>query len=447
MYIRRIVNTLFLFALLPLTVGAQNLGTERKDFILHFRFDRSLVDSGYRNNSHTLRALHELLSDSLTAAGIDTISIRAYSSPDGDGTYNHNLARRRSRAMKGYLVWKYPHLDQHSIHTGAGVEGWEALLPLIEDSPGIPCRKQVMEILSSDAPAEVKEIRLKAAGGGSAYRYIRRNILPELRNASVCTVWLKKPQFTAILEGIRKETLTSLPHSGRTQGIFSPAYEKGVDASTMPGMTNRGADVTGISGMIGPSQSIAPVFTGKAPKRPFIALKTNLLFDLALMPNVEVEVPFGNRWSLNGELMFPWWLFDGDKYCLQILSGGLEGRYWLGSRQNRENRKVLTGHFLGLYAGGGKYDLQWDRNGYQGEFFIAAGISYGYSTPIARNLNLEFSLGIGLLRTGYEHYHARDNYRTLLWQNNGRYTWVGPTKAKISLVWMLNRKMKKGGEK
>ena len=113
MYIRRIVNTLFLFALLPLTVGAQNLGTERKDFILHFRFDRSLVDSGYRNNSHTLRALHELLSDSLTAAGIDTISIRAYSSPDGDGTYNHNLARRRSRAMKGYLVWKYPHLDQH----------------------------------------------------------------------------------------------------------------------------------------------------------------------------------------------------------------------------------------------------------------------------------------------------------------------------------------------
>lgn len=438
---------MFLLALLSVTADAQNLGTERKDFILHFRFDRSLVDSGYRNNSHTLRALQELLSDSLTAAGIDTISIRAYSSPDGNGTYNHNLARRRARGMKGYLVWKYPHLDQYSIHTSAGVEGWEALLPLIEDSPDIPCRKQVIEILSSDVRAEVKEAQLKTLGGGMAYRYIRRNILPELRNASVCTVWLKKPQFTAVLEGIRKEILTSLPHSGRTQGIFFPAYEKGGDASTSLSMTNKGADVTGISGMIGASQSIAPVFTGKAPKRPFIALKTNLLFDLALMPNVEAEIPIGNRWSVNGELMFPWWLFEGDKYCLQILSGGLEGRYWLGSRENRDNRKVLTGHFLGLYAGGGKYDLQWDRNGYQGEFFIAAGISYGYSTPIARNLNLEFNLGIGLLRTGYEHYHARDNYRTLLWQNNGRYTWIGPTKGKISLVWMLNRKMKKGGER
>ena len=121
----------------------------------------------------------------------------------------------------------------------------------------------------------------------------------------------------------------------------------------------------------------------------------------------------------------------------------MEGRYWLG---NRSNRRVLTGHFFGLYAGGGKYDLQWDKNGYQGEFFIAAGVSYGYSMRIVRNLNLEFSLGIGLLRTGYEHYHARDSYQTLLWQNNGRYTWIGPTKAKISLVWMLNRKMK-GGKK
>ena len=54
---------------------------------------------------------------------------------------------------------------------------------------------------------------------------------------------------------------------------------------------------------------------------------------------------------------------------MQILMGGLEGRYWLGSHQKRENSEVLTGHFFGLYAGGGKYDLQWKENGYQGEFF------------------------------------------------------------------------------
>ena len=168
-----------------------------------------------------------------------------------------------------------------------------------------------------------------------------------------------------------------------------------------------------------------------------LALKTNLLFDAALMPNVEVEVPLGKRWSLDGELMFPWWKLKGDKYCLQILMGGLEGRYWLGQRERYD---VLTGHFLGLYAGGGKYDLQWKRDGYQGEFFIAAGISYGYAHRIARNLRLEYNIGVGLLRTDYRYYHARDNYQTLLWQENGRYTWLGPTKLKISLVWLLSRK-------
>ena len=182
-------------------------------------------------------------------------------------------------------------------------------------------------------------------------------------------------------------------------------------------------------------------------RRPLLALKTNLLFDAALMPNVEIEVPVGKRWSVNGEYAFPWWQFDRGKYCMQVLMGGLEGRYWLGSRKSREDREVLTGHFLGLYAGGGKYDLQWGEKGYQGEFFIAAGVSYGWATRIARHLHLEFNIGIGLLRTDYRHYHARDKYQTLLWQENGKYTWFGPTKAKISLVWLLNRRVKKGGSR
>ncbi|WP_455640729.1 DUF3575 domain-containing protein [Parabacteroides sp.] len=176
--------------------------------------------------------------------------------------------------------------------------------------------------------------------------------------------------------------------------------------------------------------------------QPALALKTNLLFDAALMPNIELEVPLGTCWSLNGEYMFPWWTLKGDKYCLEILAGALEGRYWLG---DRDKRARLTGHFLGFYAGGGKYDLQWKENGYQGEFFIAAGISYGYTRKIARHLRLEFNIGLGVLRTQYRHYHALDNYQTLQWQENGNYTWIGPTKVKVSLVWVLDRKTKKGG--
>lgn len=174
---------------------------------------------------------------------------------------------------------------------------------------------------------------------------------------------------------------------------------------------------------------------------PLLALKTNLLFDAALMPNIEIEFPLNRRWSLAGEWIFPWWKSKDNSKALQILSGGLEGRYWTGKH---ESRSGLTGHFFGFYAGGGKYDLQNKGKGYQGEFYIATGISYGYALRLREALNMEFSLGIGYLITKYRHYKGEENNEILVWQNNGRYTWIGPTKAKISLVWMFYRKTRKG---
>ena len=177
------------------------------------------------------------------------------------------------------------------------------------------------------------------------------------------------------------------------------------------------------------------------------ALKTNLLFDVALIPNFEIEIPIGRHWSVNGEYMFPWWLLDGDKYCLEIMAGGTRSTLLAAAIQTTEATRHTDGHFVGLYAGGGKYDLQWKTNGYQGEFFIAAGFSYGYAHKLSRHLHLEFNIGIGLLRTDYRHYHARNNYQTLQWQENGRYTWFGPTKAKVSLYGCLPAERKNTGRR
>lgn len=72
-----------------------------------------------------------------------------------------------------------------------------------------------------------------------------------------------------------------------------------------------------------------------------LAVKNNLLYDLALAPNIEVEIPIGKRWSLNTEYKCPWWLNSKHDFCYQLLSGGMEGRCWLGNRQKRDR---LTGH-------------------------------------------------------------------------------------------------------
>ena len=43
----------------------------------------------------------------------------------------------------------------------------------------------------------------------------------------------------------------------------------------------------------------------ETPHRTVLALKNNILYDLALAPNVEVELPVGQRWSLNMEYKCP----------------------------------------------------------------------------------------------------------------------------------------------
>lgn len=440
------------FTLLSHSYAGQQVETDvsGKPLMLYFRFDKALVDSGYMDNRRTLRHIDEILTDHhYLCERIDSINIFSFASPDGNRAYNERLARQRSVAVKGFLVWKYPHLDQYRIHPRPQGENWQELRRLIAGDKHLPNREEVLQIIDRIPDADRCKALLRKLDGGRSYRYIEENLLRYLRNAAVCMVWIRPDSLPALHpaafihpDSMKTKTATRIcpPHESGNDNLISCGQESSKETS--------GKDI--LPTVIPSRQESPSGASGTASRHhPLFALKTNLLFDAALMPNVEIEVPIGNRWSVNGEYMFPWWLLDGDKYSLQILTGGLEGRYWLSSRENRMNREALTGHFIGLYAGGGKYDLQWKENGYQGEFFIAAGISYGYARRIARNLHLEFNIGVGMLRTDYRHYHARDNYKTLMWQENGKYTWFGPTKVKISLVWLLNRKVKtvKGGER
>lgn len=168
------------------------------------------------------------------------------------------------------------------------------------------------------------------------------------------------------------------------------------------------------------------------PTTTVLAVKNNLLYDLALAPNIEIEVPIGRQWSLNTEYKCPWWINDSRDFCYQLLSGGVEARYWLGKRHQRLR---LTGHFIGLYAEGGVYDFQFGGDGYQGKYYGASGLTYGYVKPIARHLALEFSLGVGYLTTEYRKYTPYKE--DLIWTSSGRYNFIGPTKAKVSLVWLI----------
>ena len=190
-------------------------------------------------------------------------------------------------------------------------------------------------------------------------------------------------------------------------------------------------------------------------KRTVVALKTNMLYDAATALNFAFEVPFNEKFSILYEHHCPWWLTGNNRYCLQLLSFGGEFRWWFKPKTRPESprrvqRDALVGHFLGVYGMGGKFDLQANRTFcYQGEFF-SAGLTYGYSMPIAKRVNLEFSISAGYARIPYRHYNPTDDWELLIRDRNKSGVWhyFGPTKIEVALsVPLLVKTKVKGGNR
>ena len=182
-----------------------------------------------------------------------------------------------------------------------------------------------------------------------------------------------------------------------------------------------------------------------ADKELLFALKSNMLFWVAGAPNFGLEYSFNDRWSLCGDYVAPWSSSFATGLYYQLMMINAEGRYWFG---NREAKPVMTGFFAGASIGGGYYDFMLDntRTGIQGEFYILAGASVGYAHSISSNdrVRLEYTLGLGYLQTRYRKYHYDDfDYvldapREQIWKTSI----IGPTQAKVSLVYMIHKKKK-----
>ena len=185
------------------------------------------------------------------------------------------------------------------------------------------------------------------------------------------------------------------------------------------------------------------------PKRQklLFALKSNALFWVAGAPNFGIEYPLGDRWSICGDYIAPWTSSFATGLYYQLMMINAEARYWFGER---DRRPQMTGWFAGASVGGGYYDfmLNNQKKGFQGEFYILAGLSAGYSHSISSNdrVRLEYALGLGYLQTQYRKYtwdqfdYMLDAPREQVWKTSI----FGPTQAKVSVVWLLFVN-KKGG--
>lgn len=64
-------------------------------------------------------------------------------------------------------------------------------------------------------------------------------------------------------------------------------------------------------------------------------------------------------------------------------------------------------------------------------------MEYGYSMPVAERLNIDFNVGLGAHWGRQYEYTPEDN--CYVWQSTSMKRWFGPTRAEVSLVWLIGR--------
>lgn len=173
------------------------------------------------------------------------------------------------------------------------------------------------------------------------------------------------------------------------------------------------------------------------------AVRTNLLCDALLVPDIGAELYLGRGWSLAAGWRYAWWKNDRRHHYWRTYGGDAALRRWLG---RGAAGRPLSGHHVGIYGQLFTYDFERGGRGYMGGkpggtlwdgLNYAAGVEYGYSLPLARRLNIDFSIGLGYWGGKYYEYIPADGH--YVWQRTKNRHWLGPTRAEVALVWLLGR--------
>ena len=401
-------HVLFLLLFYCGIVSAQeNCDTVR----IHFRQGDARLDLSFGDNRAALEGIVQRLWEKRgdPALRLERLVYVGGASPEGSVAINRRLSEERARALFGYLA-RYVSLPDSMTASEFVGRDWEGLLRLAEQDEGVPFRAEVLALLQEICREKGDDSldplgRLQRLRGGEPYRYMYRELFPALRRSQV------EFRYRAVEPLVVHDTLWLRD----TVWLHDTVY---VEVKTE-----------------------VPV------RKPFyMSLHTNMLYDLALVPNGGIEFYLGRGWSMAGNWMYAWWKSDRKHNYWRIYGGDLAVRKYFG-RLAKE--KPLTGHHAGVYGGIVTYDFELGGRGYLGDRWSwHAGVEYGYALPIARRLNLDFSLGLGYLGGEYKEYLPIDD--CYVWQATKRRRWFGPTKAGIALVWLIghgNENQGKGGRR
>ncbi|MDE6408760.1 MAG: DUF3575 domain-containing protein [Muribaculaceae bacterium] len=418
-----------IISILTLSLSFSTLyAVEKTDTIkILFHQGHSEIDPTLRGNSTALSRLDSIFSPEGTK--LRNIQIIGGASPEGSVHLNNNLSDKRAEKILSLLPCESQE-EKPAIELSFVGRDWQSLLECVESDPNVPYKSETITLLkeinaklsgeNGEREADDFLNSLKELKGGIPYRYLYYNTFPSLRASRVYLSYYALPSYNADIEG----PALTIDNPFIDANIIIPRYDM---IETLP----------------------------KKKRNFYMALKTNMLYDALALPSLSAEFYLGKNFSAVANWTYGWWDTDRTHHYWRAYGGDIAVRWWFGKKALE---KPLTGHHIGVYGGIFTYDFEFGGTGYMGGLphetlwnrsLRMAGIEYGYSLPVAKRLNIDFTIGIGYMGGKYIKY-IPDNGR-YLWQSTHKINWFGPTKAEVSLVWLIGpgncNLSKKGGEK
>ena len=392
----------------------------KKTYTIFFPVGVSDIHKDYKENGHTIQTMIDDLKTTMEVENSlpGTFTIVASTSPEGPLELNQRLAMDRAYKTREILLQNFPQLMPQQIKLVRQANDWSGMVLAIRRDTTFQYRDQLLEILT-DSNIRNLDAHIRTRHP-QIYDAIKDRMFENMRTASVSIEVIKTK--TNVDEFIAEPVKAEAPRTETKEAQSEVATP---------------AEPTALYVMASETQPVTEPVQKK--KSMLVGLKTNLFYDIAAVPNLGLEFYLGKNWSIVGNWMYSWWFNDSAPYYWQTYGGDLAVRKWFGKASRK---KPLTGHHVGVYGQMITYDFLKDNKGgiQADQWNWAAGLEYGYSVPLARRLNMDFTIGAGYHWGEFDEYIPLDGH--YVWQATKRRRYIGPTKIEISLVWLIG-----GGDK
>ena len=481
---------------IPVVSLAQSVREEQGSVSVYFRVKDTVIDESYHGNGQSLNKFAEIINACKgdNTARVGRIAIKSSTSPEGGKALNDRLAEGRAKAITNWLKAKTSADLVYSVETTR--TDWDMLISFVEKSNDVPHKQEVLDILRNtpefiERDGKVVDYRLgelKALKNSESYKWLLENVFPSMRYATalttiqwelprILTITIPSPMkfpytggsdvvkfersikddvaptaacdadwihslkaSTSGVDFIVAENTTREPRSTAIKLSYgSNSYLVEVNQEGAPAPV---AELVIKSEVASPELTNEPTPVATSSKKPFyMAIKTNMLYDVVAVPNISAEFYLGKGFSLSAGYTHAWWKVEEKNWFWRYYGAEASLRWWFGKRSRI---KPLQGHHIGVNYQMMTYDFQLGNQGVlagkPGGTLIdrpshTVALEYGYSVAIARRLNLDFVVGVGYNWGIFDEYIPIDGH--YVWQSTKRRQYIGPTKLEVSLVWLI----------